>query len=464
MKILVAITSYGKANDKYLMRLIEEYRSMSHNVDIVVLSNIAKSVDGAEVRVGLPTRDPWSLPFAHKQVLAERVNDYDLFIYSEDDTLVTEANIRAVLDLSKHLPEREIPGFFRYEISSGNQVNYPEFHRLYHWDPGSVRRRGEHVLAYFTGEHSACYLLTQRQLRSAIASGGYLVPPHRGKYDLACTAATDPYTQCGFQKLICISHVDDFLVHHLSNKYLGTRYGVDDPEFRRQIRVLLKIEQNGHSPVQLFSTETALQDGEYSKDYYELAREEVISAIPDGISNVLSLGCGSGNTEASLIKRGVRVVAAPLDPVILGGANAKGVTVVEGDLETVRDRLRVERFDCLLLQNVLHLLPDPAEVLRSYAHLLSKNAAVIALVPNLWSFGSVWREIRSREILKRRNGFENSKVQFTHAGLVRQWFQSTGMNIEKLSAVGPSRKFGTGVPFFGRFAHSEFIVVARKLQ
>jgi SAM-dependent methyltransferase len=150
--------------------------------------------------------------------------------------------------------------------------------------------------------------------------------------------------------------------------------------------------------------------------------------------------------------------------VILGGANAKGVTVVEGDLETVRDRLRVERFDCLLLQNVLHLLPDPAEVLRSYAHLLSKNAAVIALVPNLWSFGSVWREIRSREILKRRNGFENSKVQFTHAGLVRQWFQSTGMNIEKLSAVGPSRKFGTGVPFFGRFAHSEFIVVARKLQ
>src|SRR5215467_11650345 len=118
MKILVAITSYGTANDKYLMRLIEEYRSMSHDVDIVVLSNIAKSVDGVEVRVGMPTKDPWSLPFAHKQVLAERVNDYDLFIYSEDDTLITEANIRAVLDLSKQLPEREIPGFFRYEISS----------------------------------------------------------------------------------------------------------------------------------------------------------------------------------------------------------------------------------------------------------------------------------------------------------------------------------------------------------
>jgi hypothetical protein len=70
MKLLVAIASYGTSNDRYLKRLVEEYRSMSYGVDIVVLSNVAKPVEGAEVRVGMPTKDPWSLPFAHKQVLA----------------------------------------------------------------------------------------------------------------------------------------------------------------------------------------------------------------------------------------------------------------------------------------------------------------------------------------------------------------------------------------------------------
>jgi uncharacterized protein (UPF0371 family) len=39
LRILVVLASYGISNDRYLLRLIEEYRSMSFFVDIVVLSN-----------------------------------------------------------------------------------------------------------------------------------------------------------------------------------------------------------------------------------------------------------------------------------------------------------------------------------------------------------------------------------------------------------------------------------------
>ena len=52
-------------------RLIEEYRSMSFKIDIVILSNIAKQfASDIEVIVGLPSRDPWSLPFCHKKLFA----------------------------------------------------------------------------------------------------------------------------------------------------------------------------------------------------------------------------------------------------------------------------------------------------------------------------------------------------------------------------------------------------------
>src|SRR4030095_14057498 len=116
MKVLVVIATYGSSNDKYLHRLVGEYRSMSFDVDLVVLSNVHKYVaDGVEVIVVPRRLSPWSrrgtfngqkgwrfrrqeyrdwvrhldIPFAHRQIFAKRLNEYDLFLYSEDDTLVT---------------------------------------------------------------------------------------------------------------------------------------------------------------------------------------------------------------------------------------------------------------------------------------------------------------------------------------------------------------------------------------
>jgi hypothetical protein len=95
---LVAIASYGTSNESYLQKLLHEYRSMPFDVDVVVISNIEKKL-GLDVGciAGLPTKNPWSLPFAYKALFAERRNRYDLFIYSEDNILITEKNIRAFL-------------------------------------------------------------------------------------------------------------------------------------------------------------------------------------------------------------------------------------------------------------------------------------------------------------------------------------------------------------------------------
>jgi hypothetical protein len=194
VRILIVIESYGTANDVYLRRLVEEYRSMSFETEIVVLSNIPKAVPaGAKVQVvrrrSIPWRDlsafkksdlralkheykEWrrhmDLPFAHKQIFAEHLDEYDLFIYSEDDTLVTERNIRAFLGASDVLLGDEIAGFFRFEETPDGGLNYPEVHGPYHWDTASVCRRGKHTFAFFTNEHAACYVATRDQLRRAI--------------------------------------------------------------------------------------------------------------------------------------------------------------------------------------------------------------------------------------------------------------------------------------------------------
>jgi SAM-dependent methyltransferase len=431
LSVLVALASYGSANDHYLERLIREYRSMAFDVDIVVLSNMDKKpAPGVECRVGLPNKDPWSLPFAHKSLFAERADRYDLFIYSEDDILLTERQLHAFLEVTEALQEDEIAGFVRMEKGADGAVSYPDMHDEFHWDAASLRTRRNYVLASFTNEHAACYVLTRDQLRTAIRSGGFLVAPHDWKHDLLCTAATDPYIQCGFTKLIPISHLDDFTVHHLSDKYTG-KYGVDAAEMRKQISIMLTLAQDGAAPATLLDSETKMWRRMFSKEYYERISQDVLSAIPQGARTVLSVGCGSGELECALVEKGLRVAAVPLDPVISGGAASKGVEMAHGDLRAAAEKLREQTFDCILFLNILFLFPDPVEVLSLFRSAMHETSVMIIQSPNMRSISETWCRIRHSYRYRGLGRFDQSGVHFTDVGKVDRWCRRSGLRVDR---------------------------------
>ena len=427
LRVLVAVASHGTSNDHHLLRLVEEYRTMSFDIDIVILSNFKKQIaPDVEVLVGLPNRNPWSLPFAHKKLFADRIERYDLFVYSEDDILITERNLRAFLAASAALGEDELPGFLRIEYGPNGTVNYPDVDWHFHWDPTSIRMRGQYTVARFTNEHAACYVLTRAQLRKAIRSGGFLVKPHEGKYDLLCTAATDPYTQCGFTKLIPISHLDEFTVHHLSNKYVG-RVGVDDREFWAQVQAMLQLADRQCAPPALLNTETRLWRGMYSKDYYEPPSTEALSMLPQNAHSILSIGCGSGATECQLVERGLRVVAVPLDPIICSTAATRGVEIVSGGFDTAKNKLSNERFDCVLYLNLLHLTRDPIQVLSLFRDVLVDTGSVIILSPNMMGASNVWRRFRNLLRYRDRGIHDWAGIHFAAPANVNRWCTSAGL-------------------------------------
>jgi 2-polyprenyl-3-methyl-5-hydroxy-6-metoxy-1,4-benzoquinol methylase len=471
-RVLVALASYGTSNDKYLARLIEEYRSMSFQVDIVVLSNIPKQLGpGIQVLVGLPDRNPWSLPFPHKEVFAERIEMYDIFVYSEDDMLITEHHLHAFLEVSAVLREDEIPGFIRIEKGPDGDLNYPDFHAHFHWDAASVRSRGAYTVAHFTNEHSACYVLTRDQLKQAIQSGGFLVGPHEWKYDLLCSAATDPYTQCGFKKLIPISHLDDFSIHHMSNKYIG-RMGIGRTEMHSQVQAALRLVE-GQISKPLLETETKLWRAMYSKDYYEPFSEEVASLVPRTARKVLSIGSGAGAIECSLADRGLRVVAVPLDPIICRSSAYKGVEIVLGDFRTARDKLETGEFDVLLLSNVLHLVDDPVEVLCLFRETLSVDPTIIITSPNMRCASFYWSKLRSGNRIDHLGSYDLTGVRLSSSASVRRWCENAGLKVQKTVALGSYRveRIRRLIPTFARnfvpnfiqrFLASDLIVMATK--
>ena len=435
MKILVVIASYGTNNDAYLQRVLQEYSTMPYEIDIVVVSNIPKAPGPqVEVQVGLPTSNPWSLPFAHKAVFSERVDDYDLFVYSEDDTLMTQDNIEAFLWATSVLAPDEIAGFLRSEQGPDGTIYYSTIHNHYHWDVRSVRERGGETFAHFTNEHGACYVLTREQLRRAIDSGGFCVPPHEGRYDMLVSAATDPYTQCGFRKLICISRLSQFTCKHLTNKYIG-RTGLAAERVHTQIAALLEIARVGEQPSSPMRVEPKLPGTRWIKSYYEPCNEDLLALVPSAAKKILSIGCGWGSTEETLVRRGMEVIAVPLDKVIGRLAEARGVRIVPAGLQDAPIRLAGESYDVLMISGLIHLVDDPVQVLAKYRALLGPGGVVVVSFPNLQHAAVWWRRLKRAPEVRGLADYRRSGMHCTTLSRVTDWLHEAGFEVERSTPV-----------------------------
>jgi 2-polyprenyl-3-methyl-5-hydroxy-6-metoxy-1,4-benzoquinol methylase len=467
VKVLVAIANHGTKNAGYLERLLAAYRSMPYDVHVVVLSNIPKDLGpDVEVIVGLLAKDPWSLPFGHKRIFADRLDDYDLFIYSEDDTLVQQRHIEAFLEMTEVLPADRIAGFLRYEEDADGHRYCSSIHSFYRWAPSSVRSWGPHVFAYCTNEHAACYMLTRDQLKRAIDSGGFLVPPHKGRYDLLCTAATDPYTQCGLTKVICISRIEDFLLHHLPNQYLG-RMGLPFDQMHAQIEVLLGCGRNGQECGELLRAPTGLKNIHWYKRYYEPAREEVLATVRKNARRILSIGCGDGTMEAALMERGAQVVGIPLDAVIAGSAKTRGVELTTPDLEVAMQSLRGRRFDCILMVDVLQRVQSPPALLRDCADLIADGGRIVIMVPNFRGLAYRRDCLDGRLLWRTPNPFERFNLHLATSRAVAAWIGDAGLRIREMRYDARSRagwlgKLSCGVA--GRYLSRRILITAEKAR
>ncbi|MEM9712636.1 MAG: oligosaccharide flippase family protein, partial [Actinomycetota bacterium] len=381
-RMLVAIAYHGTRNEPHVLRLIEEYRSMRFDVDIVLLTDEAKLITGVEQRIGAPINDPWSLPFGYQQLFAERRDDYELFVYSEDDTLITEAHVDSFLHATAALPDGLVPGFLRVEEREDGTLSCSTVHNHYHWEPDSALRVGDDVYGVFSNPHSGSFILTGEQLDRALDSDGFLLPPRAGRYDMLVTAATAPYTSCGLRKVICLTRLDEFLLPHLTNKYLGSM-GIPVDDVRAQADALVGTLSGSVPTDRLFDPTSNLDDGRWDKRFYEPVDAPLLEAVPADARRVLSVGVGSGALEVALTDRGHEVTGIPLDAIIAVSARGKGIELTSPDLGRALRLLGARRFDAVVFARSLHHFADPAAVLDRILRLVEPRGAVVASFPNL---------------------------------------------------------------------------------
>ena len=414
---------------------------------VVVLSDRNKPVRGAEVIVGLPSRNPYSLPFAHRKLFAENAEKYDLFVYTEDDTLLTEKHIESFLEIQAKLGDNEISGFVRSETSPEDRKFITSIHAHFRWLPDTVVSRGGEIFAQLSNQHSGCFIATRQQLSKAIASGGFLVEPRSGIYGMLETAATDIYTQCGLRRLLCLSRIREFIVPHLANKYYSN-IGIPAEELEFQAKTLCDLYRQGHSGESLFNPQTRAPGFRWSKNLYDRPDEELLGRIPPSAKRILSIGSGWGDNEERLSRKGIDVCAVPVDAVFGDALRRRGIRTVEGPFHKVLESLRGQQYDVVLAADVLHLVADPVDWMRKLGNLLLPEGCLIASVSNtssLLSFLTDWREGRRRPFFSE---YEISGAQPVSAGRLRRWCRDSGLEwVQVLPLIESSRSIVRQVGF-----------------
>ncbi len=108
----------------------------------------------------------------------------------------------------------------------------------------------------------------------------------------------------------------------------------------------------------------------------------ILNVAPE--SSVLDIGAADGSVARRLAERGCRVVGIELDPEAARAAEEYCQRVVVGDVEQLdlAAALGGDRFDVVLLLDVLEHLQHPLATLKRAAERLSEGGRVIVAVPN----------------------------------------------------------------------------------
>ena len=222
MRILAVLVNYGEEQLQYLQQVVNELKSFKkHKVTIFVNSNISlnmiKGIDHVNV---IELDDYQLLPLTCKQVLWHYRNDFDIFLFGENDHLFKEHHIDRYLEYTSILPENRIVGLIQYEENETGRY-YPAYHAHYDWDYNSVEEYGGKKFAHFTNIHQATFILTKEQLHKIGKQHDFTQFFGPSHYSVKCKVNTDIYQFCGMKKLICISDFEDNLIHHLPYVYIN---------------------------------------------------------------------------------------------------------------------------------------------------------------------------------------------------------------------------------------------------
>jgi 2-polyprenyl-3-methyl-5-hydroxy-6-metoxy-1,4-benzoquinol methylase len=208
--------------------------------------------------------------------------------------------------------------------------------------------------------------------------------------------------------------------------------------------------------------------------YFEQARPEMQQFVPANCKRILDVGCGQGKF-GELLKQSRSIEVWGIEPVAAAAAEAatkldhviEGMFIPEADLPS-------ENFDAIFFNDVLEHLFDPAAALQLARKLLKPDGVVIASIPNIRHFLTMWELIVRREWHYGDSGIlDRTHLRFFTKKSIIALFADCGFNVERIEGINShwggtprkwlSYKIINGLTFnaIEDMKHLQFAVVAK---
>lgn len=180
------------------------------------------------------------------------------------------------------------------------------------------------------------------------------------------------------------------------------------------------------------------QDHSRSVDvnYYGCQRSEMLPFVPTTALRVLDVGCGNGIFGEALKRRcpchvdGVEILSERA-----AEARRHLDRVWAGDFVNT-PLLPVSTYDCVVFNDVLEHMVDPAAALAKARGLLNIHGCVVASLPNVRHFPVVWKLIvRGRWDYVDSGILDHTHIRFFTRSTLAELFRDAGYRIDTLAGV-----------------------------
>jgi 2-polyprenyl-3-methyl-5-hydroxy-6-metoxy-1,4-benzoquinol methylase len=155
------------------------------------------------------------------------------------------------------------------------------------------------------------------------------------------------------------------------------------------------------------------------------------------------------------------VVGVPLDSIIAASARSKGVETTQPSFEAALNSLSENEFDCVLISQLLHLMPCPERVISAISARLSRGTSVIVSLPNFTYFPILWRRMKRDRVLRGIRDFNLSGITPLTSRIVKKLFRTAELRVDEVSHVTSDRwrSYSEHFPPATQFLMSDAVVI-----
>lgn len=204
------------------------------------------------------------------------------------------------------------------------------------------------------------------------------------------------------------------------------------------------------------------------------SRTDIVNLVPVDVQKILDIGCSIGTLGEQLKqKTGAEVIGIELDDQMVQIAKKRLDRVIVGDIEelNLEDCLLPNYFDCIIFADVLEHLKNPWNILQRAKSFLSTNGIIIASIPNIRHFTTIFNLVfrgywpyRARGIHDRTHlrffTLRNIKELFLYANLKIERVERNYRIIEKPHRHNRFAKYLSFLPF-KEFLVFQYLIVAK---